>query len=500
MEQAKWTVMIYFAGPNRLGDYMVYSLKEIKSVGSVDGKLNLLAEFDSEKVEQEQSTQTNPATPLRFNLRLNPEKPRESVFKNLVTSTVQPREPTCGDVSASVQQLADFIVWAVTYFPAEKYALILSGDGGGPTVPFLPSNSDPGNSFGPRDLAKVFNCVNDQLGFDLTIDVLGLDSCLMSMAEVAYEVRDYAAYFVSSQGNIDDMGWPYRDILADLRARIDDPCFGPKEFSQTIVDDYIGYYVDYGVIAKRSTHLSALRLDRFDHLARNVKSFTDAANDILPEIEQSEEGHCSDEDLGGLVKLFAALLVRAHWRSQSYRNDQYTDLFDFCQLLKADLEADSWLNLEPEDRAKLKRVARACDRIMKTLCSSDECSSDESDSLVVKSCYAGVENQYSHGLSLYFPWHRIVEGYFPYRDDEYSFAMITGWLEFLHRYLCATRRPERESRHESSKFFRPFFFEKDPPEGRDPPEGKGFCVCESTKNGPSSWSIPDCVPPTTVIE
>src|SRR5207245_995784 len=103
-------------------------------------------------------------------------------------------------------------------------------------------------------------------------DVLGLDSCLMSMAEVAHEVRDYADYFVSSQGNIDDLGWPYRDIMEDLKANIDNAHFGPKEFARTIVDDYVGYYVDYGVIAKRSTHLSALRLDRFDHLARTVKS------------------------------------------------------------------------------------------------------------------------------------------------------------------------------------------------------------------------------------
>jgi hypothetical protein len=500
MEQAKWTVMIYFAGPNRLGDYMVYALKEIKSVRGLDHKLNLLAEFDSSKVTKQQSTQTNFPTPLRFEFK-NQENPRESVFESRIEPPPQSEKPTCQGVKpdSSMEHMSDFIVWAVTHYPAEKYVLILSGDGGGPVVPFLPSNSEPGQSFGPGDLALVFNCVNERLGEELTIDVLGLDSCLMSMAEVAFEVRDYADYFVSSQANIDDMGWPYRNILEDLKAKIDDPHFGPKDFSRTIVEDYVGYYVDYGVIAKRSTHLSALRLDRFDHLARNVKSFTDAANDILPAIEEPDEGHCSDE-LEGVVKLFAALLVRAHWRSQSYRNDQYTDLFDFCQLLKADLEGDSWVHLEPHDRAKLKRVARACDRIMKTLCGSGDCTSADSDSLVVRTCYAGVENQYSHGLSLYFPWHRIVEGYFPYRCQDGSFAMVTCWLEFLRRYLCATRRPERESMHESSKFFRRFFFEKDPPEGRDPPEGKGSCVCESTKNGPSSWSIPNCVPETNVIE
>src|SRR5205823_12225523 len=127
-------------------------------------ELNLLAEFDSSKVTKEQSSQTNPPTPLRFNLRQNPDKPRESVFKSPDDKPSAPQEPYCEDASVSVQQLSNFIVSAVTNYPAEKYVLILSGDGGGPVVPFLPSNSDPTNSFGPGDLAQVFDCVNERLG------------------------------------------------------------------------------------------------------------------------------------------------------------------------------------------------------------------------------------------------------------------------------------------------------------------------------------------------
>ncbi len=69
METANWTVMIFFAGPNRLGDYMVYALKEIKSVGSLDTKLNFVAEYASRKVLKEDSSPTNLATPLRCHLQ-----------------------------------------------------------------------------------------------------------------------------------------------------------------------------------------------------------------------------------------------------------------------------------------------------------------------------------------------------------------------------------------------------------------------------------------------
>src|SRR4029077_10243353 len=98
-----------------------------------------------------------------------------------------------------IEELSDFVVWGINYRPADRYMVILSGDGGGPVTTFLPSTVQPGNNLKAGELGKVFECVNEKLGKEQIIHVLGLDSCLMSMAEIGYEVRNYASLLVSSQ-------------------------------------------------------------------------------------------------------------------------------------------------------------------------------------------------------------------------------------------------------------------------------------------------------------
>lgn len=485
--------MVYFAGENRLGDYMVYALKEMKSVGSVKDQLELLAQYASKWVDGRGLSPTSLPAPVRFHLKFNNNHPRESVVYDYEETSGDPPQPP-----NYVEELSDFIAWGISTYPADHYMVVLSGDGGGPVKTFLPSTSQPANALKAGELGQVFERAKEKLGKNQMIDVLGLDSCLMSMAEIGYEVRKHASLLVSSQGNEDDMGWPYRDILSDLKNH---PEWTPRVFAQKIVEDYNVYYFDYAVLSKISANLSALDLSKFDYLADGLKAFTDAANDVLPHDELDD---CSSNDLAykNLAQLFAVLLVRAHWTAQSYRDDQYTDIYDFCDILERDLEKFSC--------AKLRRVRRACEGLKKLLCRSEGCNSTDSDDLVLKSCYVGVRDQYSHGLSLYFPWHRINEGYYPYikpadrtrtsgKIPEDSFAKVTGWDEFLARYLCATRRPIRAgvssdfsiSAASIDKLLKKLLKEKDPPEGRDL-----LGECESTKNGPSFWEMPSCVKET----
>src|SRR6266568_4297175 len=47
--------------------------------------------------------------------------------------------------------------------------------------------------------------------------IAGCDACLMSMIEVAYEIRDCAEVYVASQENEKHVGWPYDAILAQFK-------------------------------------------------------------------------------------------------------------------------------------------------------------------------------------------------------------------------------------------------------------------------------------------
>jgi hypothetical protein len=58
--------------------------------------------------------------------------------------------------------------------------------------------------------------------------------------------------------------------------------------------------------------------------------------------------------------------------------------------------------------------------------------------MVMQSCYSGPAVQYSHGLSLYFPWSNVIESY-----KDLEFANDTNWRTFLLKYIDVTRRGKR---------------------------------------------------------
>ena len=47
------------------------------------------------------------------------------------------------------------------------------------------------------------------------IDILGMDACLMSMAEVCYQIRESVDYTVASEAEQELDGWPYEGFLPD---------------------------------------------------------------------------------------------------------------------------------------------------------------------------------------------------------------------------------------------------------------------------------------------
>ena len=469
MPTPTWKVMVYFAGQNRLADDMVYCLKDMKSVGS-DENLTLLAQYSAKWLWKKYSSETQLATPLRFHFQTNK--------RWVVSDHVKPSKYERPQYDY-IKELSNFIWWGIKYKyrPTDRYMIILSGDGGGPVSTFLPSVTEPHKKLQPFELHRVFfkiwPRVYKKIGRKL--DVLGLDSCLMSTAEIGYELRKYIDYLVSSQGNVDDIGWPYRDLLSWLKQK---PASSPEDVVKEAVSVYNSYFVDYAMIAKSSGNLSALELSAFDTLAPAIKSFVKAATALL-------RGHSK--------QLFAQLLVRAHWVAQTYRDDQYTDVYDFCEKLIEEIglvEAAKSAN-----NGEFSDVVEACNQIMAILCGAATLHTAAPKKVVLTSCHVGAKYQYSRGLSIYFPWHIVNEAYVPYLNGdrpatgefryEHSLPRATGWGTFLNLYLRATRRSPQGGVPLAPKWNR--FM-------RDPPEGKGEGTqCETAKNPTLEWEIARCI-------
>ncbi len=234
-----------------------------------------------------------------------------------------------------------------------------------------------------------------------------------------------------------------------------------------------------------------------------------------------------DECLGILVtRLREALDTRqdlillSHWESQSYWQEDYTDLFDFCFCLRRRCEAELKRIEEQKcgDPGVAERLRDAAKDVLTVLTPVDSADLEKRFArLVVHADNFGWKYQYSHGLSVYFPWSEPfgdVEKSIMKNYEGYAFhteaAKGHSWLDFLKDYFKNTKRkprrveegrPEKESDVEimgSHGFnwmnLNPFGPLGDDPKpspaysgdpGKPSPSQGGGCSCATIKNYPS---------------
>jgi len=376
----EWTVLLYMAGDNNLSEECVYALNEIKEGLTDNPRLSVLAQFDPSGLR---------ATTKRF--ELGP----------IATSTLdedvrwQARETDTGEPN----NLLEFIRWGISTYPAKHYMVVLVGHGTGTDDDFL-RDENPPNSLSVLEFSEVFSKLR---GDGHTIDVLGMDTCLMSMAEVCYEMlRNRVTYMVGSEGFAPNTGWPYRAILSQLSRDISRDGSGapvePRALAVQIVDHYQEFYRPY-INGGISVDQSALEVARIEDVQQAMFSLVGALND---EFENRQLEYFSEKQNA---------LILAHWEAQSYNGEVFTDLYDFCERLQL--------------RYPNADVVEHCERVKEAI-----------RAVVVKSNVAGAAFQFSFGLSIYFPWAGLSPNY-----GNLSFPKATNWIDFLQFYLNKTRRP-----------------------------------------------------------
>jgi len=259
---AKWTFMVYLAGDNNLASAGDADLAEMRAVGStVD--VNVVAQFDS----------ANAGGASRFLLK-----------KDGAREQVENLGPIdSGDPST----LTEFIDRATQNYPAKHDALILWNHGSGwePSEMDRIARSVGSPNYNSREatersasglrrvifrttLEKIFSipssaeraiCSDDNSGHSLDtielgralaaavkrigrpLDLLGMDACLMSNLEVAYQVRPFVRYMVASEELEPNSGWPYDLVLQKL---VDHPGLSIPSLAAHIVKAYVKSYVD----------------------------------------------------------------------------------------------------------------------------------------------------------------------------------------------------------------------------------------------------------------
>jgi hypothetical protein len=394
---------VYLAGGENVSREMIPSLHDMRDAALANRHaLRLLAQFEPDSKpsrlfafdEELPSHFTVPATkrgraPTTYGL---------ANYEYVIDQAGQGRTASASS-SSSVKLLSDFVETGRSAAGDGPWMLAISGHGSGAVGEFLGYREhreplylhDLKNALAPKSSTKL----------ERKMDIIGMDCCSMSMVEVAFEVAPYARFMVASEGDILNHGWPYRTIL-DAIVDLD-----PEEAGAEIVRQFVGSYSDYAI------------LDVASHCAVCDLELAHLLSEPMRRLSQLLTSRIHDADVWRPA-------VLAHWEAQSYKDEEYVDLADFCDRLR--------MHIGDRD------VRDACSDVIAVV-----------DQVVGVTSFSGSAFQFSTGLSIYFPWcydaAKAGRGASGLSDLEsyqkLAFSRETLWGHFLEAYLWATRRAPR---------------------------------------------------------
>lgn len=440
----EWTIMVFFAGDPHLSPSMTAQLKAIKDAGFQENA-SVLVYYDPN--ERGVATTTFDINSKRKKVLLqNKQKGtrigdgKDPFVRNLLEDALfsKPPRPTTAD-----QALRSFLdIGAKPEYQAKHYVIFLVGHGVivGNDM-FLP-DSNPQSGISLTQLGDTLRHFKASIPNGSAIELIGLHSCSMSGIEVAFELKDTAKYMMATEGESFVASWPYRQLLKKILNAIDDTKTDEAQANnQTQID--VGKLITsiHGLSLHNSTDflfsglsadlcLCSLEKDRVEALELPVENLVKA----LKQAMAPPAGWNPEKDWRALE-----LIKLAHLEAQSYFQETYTDLYDFCLCLRR--RCDEELRVQ-------KDMKDACDAVIDVL------KETAPKPVIVLSDHFGPLFQYSHGLSIFFPWARPVQEEPMILDDnvltryeKYEFTKALGgdsWLSFLEDYFTGTQRRSRE--------------------------------------------------------
>jgi hypothetical protein len=249
-----------------------------------------------------------------------------------------------------------------------------------------------------------------------------MHSCAMSAVEVAYQLKGEAKYMIASEGLSFVGAWPYRQMLLKIYYAIEGGMNTDAEIYQLVNGLHelcVQNSADF-IFAGYSSELCFCSLDE-----KKVEALGGPIQRLAKSLQV------------GLVDLRSReLILLAHLKSQSYFQEAYTDLFDFCLCLSESCR-------DSETNAVQLVMKHACEDVMEVLTPGD------GPGPIIQVDYFGSDYQYSHGLSIYFPWLRPIDDAYEhvmsnYKEYAFSKGLEDAWLKFLTAYFNQTLRSGRQ--------------------------------------------------------
>jgi len=379
-----WTFMMYLDGDNPGETACIETFLKAASIGS-SSQVNIIVEMDRttgwwESGEWKDDTRFGNWTDCkRFYVTTN------------MTSTPDNATLDLGEVDmGDPETLKNFVNWTIDHYPANHYSLALWDHGAG----FMGLCVDvTNNDF--ISLPKLSQALN---GLPAIMDVTVVDACSMAMAEVAYQIKDFANIMVSPEG----LGYapaPYNMYLSALTSN---PSMSPNVLATEVVNDYL-YWCTYERALGNYQQIQNATMSAID-LTR-IMSLSAAINDFALKLK--------DKETTNYEQISQARDLTEEYPGPYEGNTScYIDLYNFAQLI----------NISTSQYALDEELGSTASQVMTAV----------SESTIVAE---NISLPNAHGLAIFFPSDKARYDNFESNYGNTAFATDTAWNEFLQYHL-----------------------------------------------------------------
>ena len=478
-ELKEWTLMFYFASDNPLAPGIVSQLKSLKAAG-YHPDANVVTQFDpytegtpthifdvnllnklkhpgivnvgfqgndpfvrnlvEDKLWRDQTTRNGDL--VRVALKELLQEQREITYmapvppNDNLTSHLKLREPM--EEPDPQESLKSFLDFCRLRYPARHYALFILGHGVVVANDvFLYDEHASKQSVTLTELGLAMREFHKEVKLESAeFEFVSFHSCSVSSLEVAYELKDTANYMLASQGPAFVGSWPYRSIL--IRIFNDLVRYsGNIDIRQMLLRIYrycLHNSADY-LLAGYSFQLTLCDLRRVKEIKEPIESLAQALKTGL-----------DDQSTTDVIQL-------AHLKSQSFFQELYSDLYDFCFCINNKIDDLRGRTCQcgnarcSHATPPMRDLYLACSKVMDMLVKEEPPRSgvDPAEGKIVISAeFVGYQYQYSHVLSILLPWVRpVADRRILAEYREYKFTKDAGehsWFSFLDKYFETTMR------------------------------------------------------------
>jgi hypothetical protein len=358
----EWTVMVFINGKNNLEKYAFLNINQMEKIGSSD-KVNVVVQFG------------------RMNTYSHLDGTWKGTRRYLIKKGSNPKgifSPVVSDIGkvdmGSFKSVIDFSNWAKQTYPAKHYMLIIWNHGAGWikgagadnfVTKGISYDDETNNHITTPQMGTILKTIGG-------VDVYGSDACLMQMAEVDYEIKDYANFIVGSEETEAGDGYTYDTLLGPL---VSNPAMTPEGLATVAVDAYTAHYTPSNEAATQSYVRSAA-----------LPGFLAASNAFASSLMNANE---------------KPLVKTAMGAAQAYAYAENKDLYHFTQLV---------VNATANSDVKAKGNA-LMNYISNTLVGDNKISGNYSN---------------SHGIAVYLPGSAAPSAY-----ADLVWAKVSNWDDLI---------------------------------------------------------------------